>query len=204
MSTITRPVPMTLPPPADVYRITVDQYDRMVGCGALGEDDPIELLNGVLVRKMPKDPRHPTSTRRCYRALERVLAAGWHARKEDPIRIPDYDEPEPDVAVVRGEDTAYVGRHPGPAEVALLAEVAEATLTRDRTLKLRTYALAGIPVYWIVNLVDGQVEVYSDPDRDTGTYRSRVDYRPGQDIPVLIDGQEVGRIAVAELLPPRP
>jgi Uma2 family endonuclease len=204
MSTATRTIPPTSPAPADLYRFSVDQYDRMVRDGTLGEDDPVELLDGMVVRKMPRGPRHVAATKACLRLLRGLLKAGWHAAKEDPVRFPDFDEPEPDVAAIRGEEAAYADHHPGPADIALVVEVADATLIRDRTVKLRTYATAGIPTYWIVNLKDDQVEVYSDPDRDAGAYRSRVDYRPGQDIPVIIDGREVGRIAVAELLPPRP
>ena len=90
-------------------------------------------------------------------------------------------------------------RQPGPADVALLVEVAESSLGMDRGEKLRAYARAGIPVYWIVNLVDRQVEVYTDPVNDR--YAGRQDYRPGQAIPVLIDGQAVGDLAVDQLLP---
>lgn len=200
-SITTTPPTLPLPVPADVYRITVDQYDRMVETGTLGEDEPIELLSGILVWKMPKNPKHATAARRCCREIERLLAAGWHVRKEDPVRIPMYDEPEPDVAVVRGDDDAYLARHPGPEDVALLAEVAESSLSRDWIEKLPVYARAGIPVYWIVNLRDSQVEVYTDPDPAASQYRNHVDYRAGQDVPVLIDGAEVGRIAVTELLP---
>ena len=71
-------------------------------------------------------------------------------------------------------------------------------------MKKERYACAGIPVYWIVHLRDGRVEVYTDPDRAVGNYQSRVDYGPGEQTPIFIDGQEVCRIAVADLLPKRP
>jgi len=83
--------------------------------------------------------------------------------------------------------------------VALLVEVSETTLARDQGKKLAAYAKAGIPVYWIVNLVENQVEVYSSPGPDG--YQSRQDFKPGQDVPVVIEGVEVGRIAVADILP---
>ena len=104
----------------------------MVESGLLGEDDPIELLNGVMVWKMPKKPKHSTVSRRCERMIERLIPPGWHVRKEEPVRIPDYDEPEPDIAVVRGDDDLYEDRHPGPGDVALIIEVAESSLLRDR------------------------------------------------------------------------
>ncbi len=201
MSTITQPNPMIVPSPGDLYHFTVDQYDQMVRDRTIGEDDPVELLNGIVVWKMPRGPRHVTATKACQRTLRNLVDAGWHVAKEDPVRIPDYDEPEPDIAVIRGDDTAYANHHPGPADISLIIEVADATLTRDQTVKLQTYAVARIPIYWIVNLIDGQVEVYSDPDQGAGVYKVRVDYVRGQDVPVIIDGQEVGRIPVADILP---
>ncbi len=98
---------------------------------------------------------------------------------------------------VRKDD--YRVRMPEPRDVALVIETSETTLDRDRGPKLSAYARSGIPVYWIVNLVDNHVEVYSDPS-PTG-YKTRQDFKPGQDVPVVIAGIEVGRIAVAALLP---
>ena len=166
MSTIAPTQPafaLPLPAPEEVFRITVDRYDRMVESGLLGEDDPIELLNGVMVWKMPKKPKHSTVSRRCERMIERLIPPGWHVRKEEPVRIPDYDEPEPDIAVVRGDDDLYEDRHPGPGDVALIIEVAESSLLRDRGEKREIYARAGIPAYWIINLVDRQLESHSSP-----------------------------------------
>jgi Uma2 family endonuclease len=186
----------SLPSPEEVYRFTVDQYENMVESGALREDDRVELLDGIVVWKMPKTPSHIASTRKCLREIARMLAPGWHVRKEEPVRIPDHDEPEPDLAVVRGDDDAFDNRLPGPHDVVLIVEVAFRSLKRDRTEKREIYGRAAIPVYWIVNPVDSQIEVYTDPG-----LTNRTDYRDGQHIPVIIDGQEIGRIAVADLLP---
>ena len=111
--------------------------------------------------------------------------------------------PEPDRCVVRGAIRDYLARDPGPADIALVVEVADSSLEEDRTLMARVYGGGGVARYWIVNLVDHQVEVYSLP---SGTaeplgYRHCEIFRSGQSIPVLIDETEVGRIAVAEILP---
>ncbi len=119
---------------------------------------------------------------------------GWWCRKEDPVRIPEYDEPEPDVAVVRGSRDDFRERTPRPKDVAMLVEVSQSTLDRDRGEK-KAYARGRIPIYWIINLV----EVYCNPRR--GQYRSSQVFKPGQDVPIVIDGVEVGRIAVTDLLP---
>lgn len=194
-STIAAPQPATVPM---IYRISVDLYERMVEAGVL--DDPrIELVHGLLVTKMGKKPPHVIATSELHRLLEQIVPPGWHVRKEDPVRIPPYSEPEPDLAIVAGAPRDYRARHPGPAEVALLVEVAESSLEYDRAEKGPAYASAGIPVYWIVNLVDGRVEVYTQPS--PGGYQTRQDYLPGQEIAVIVAGVECSRIAVSDILP---
>jgi Uma2 family endonuclease len=182
----------------ELRRLNVDQYDRIVAAGLL-DDCQVELITGLLVSKMPKGPLHVWAVDATRNRLAGLIPPGWYLRKKDPVRIPPFDEPEPDVAVVKGTREDYRARHPGPDEVALVAEVAETTLDRDQGEKLTAYARGRIPVYWIVNLLDRWVEIYTGPG-PTG-YATRVDARPGQHIPVVIDGVEVGRIAVDDLLP---
>ncbi len=191
---------------AEVYRLTIEQFDRMVRDGTLDEDEPVELLNGVLVTRMPKNPPHRVATRKTVRALERVLPAGWIAQKEEALVMPPGNKWEPDVAVVRSELEFDSARDATAADCCMVVEIAETNLSRARTEKLRAYAAAGIPVYWIVNLSGGAtpgsavVEVYTGVDQATGQYRSRVDLQPGDEVSVVVDGQEVGRIAVADLI----
>jgi hypothetical protein len=105
--------------------------------------------------------------------------------------------------VVRGPRRLYANRHPGPADTALAAEVAESSLSHDRNFKGPLYARANIPVYWIINIVDARVEVYTDPTGPDPNprYRQRQDYGPGEEVPLVLDGVEVGRIPVRDLLP---
>jgi Uma2 family endonuclease len=187
-----------LPAPEEVFRISVDRYERMVESGMLGEDDPIELLSGVIVWKMPKNPRHSTVVRRCQRIIESLVPSGWHVRKEEPARIPDYDEPEPDLTVVRGDGQLYENHHPGPNDVALIIEVAESSLTRDRGLKREIYARAGIAAYWVINLIDRQIESYSDPVGNA--YPAPKVFRETDLVELIVDGQVAGAILVADLL----
>jgi hypothetical protein len=104
---------------------------------------------------------------------------------------------------VVGPRTRYRDHHPGPDEIALVVEVADSTLAQDRDLKARAYANSNLAVYWIVNLVDRQVEVYTDPTGPAGQagYRQRQDLPVGTSVPVQVGGQVVGTIAVQELLP---
>ena len=185
-----------------IWRFSVDQYHAMIRAGILTEDDPVELLEGWLVTKMPKNPPHSVVTQLTREALARILPSGWYVDAQEPITTAD-SEPEPDVMVVRGETRHYLDRHPGPQDVALVIEVADSTLQRDRSLKKRLYAAAGIPVYWIVNLPDSQIEVYTEPSGpgEQLDYRQWQNYGPADTIPVVTEGREVGRLAVRDLLP---
>ena len=103
--------------------------------------------------------------------------------------------------VIRAELEYDSSRDATAADCCLVVEVAESSLTDDQGDKLEGYAEAGIPVYWIINLRAGQVEVYTDPDQAAGRYRNHVDYRPDQAVPVIIDGKVFGQIDAADLLP---
>jgi len=189
-------------PPDVIWPLSVDQYHAMIHTGILTDDDPVELLAGWLVAKMPKNPLHRAVTRLIRQVLERLVPAEWYVDSQEPITTDD-SESEPDVVVVRGETRHYLDRHPGPHDVGLVIEVADTTLQRDRGLKKRLYARASIPFYWIVNLSDNQCEVYTEPSgpEPQPDYRQRQDYGPSDVIPVVLAGLEVGRIAVQEFLP---
>jgi Uma2 family endonuclease len=207
MSVIAQPVSPALPPgdalpDAPLYRLSVAQYHAMGEHGILGEDDPVELLEGLLVRKMTKYRPHTLTTGLVRRALEGLLPTGWYVESQEPITTVE-SEPEPDAMIVRGEPRDLRDRQPGPAEVVLVVEVADSTLATDRGAKKRVYARAGILVYWIANLVDGRFEVYTEPSgpAEHPDYRLRQEYGPDDEIPVVLDGNEVGRLLVRELLP---
>jgi hypothetical protein len=189
-------------PTEPIWRLTVGQYHDMIRAGILGEDAPVELLEGWLVNKMMKNPPHCAATELARKALDEVLPEGLHARAQEPVTL-TASEPEPDIAIVRGGLRDYPDRHPGAKDIVLVVEVADASLERDRTSKQRIYAEAGLLTYWIVNLLDQRVEVYSDPSgaSERPGYRTREDYAPGDRVPLTIDGAELARIAVADLLP---
>ena len=189
-------------PTAPIWRLSVAKYHAMIREGILTSDDRVELLEGLLVSKRPKNPPHSVVTGLVRAALERLTPSGWHVDSQEPITLED-SEPEPDVAVVRGERREYLDHHPGPRDIALVVEVADASLQQDRTTKKRLYAAAGIPVYWIVNLSDRQIEVYSDPfgAAQEADYRQRQDYSGSQSVSISVAGLECGNIEVAAILP---
>ncbi len=189
-------------PTEPIWRLRIGQYQQMVGTGILTDDDPVELLEGWLVTKMPKNPPQSITTQLIREAIAQLLPAGWYVDDQEPITT-DLSEPEPDVVVVRGQRRQYLDRHPGGQDVAVVVEVSDATLQRDRTTKKRIYARAGIAVYWVVNLPDRRVEVYTLPSgpAEHPDYRQRQDFQPSEMLPLMLDGAEVGRLLVQDVLP---
>jgi len=182
----------------DLQRMTIEQYEEMARLGVL--DDPrVELINGFLVKKMTKRPRHSATVGVLEELLRGMMPAGWHLRTEQPIRLPDYDEPEPDLAIARGKPGDYRQRHPGSGDVAMVIEVSESSLRVDRGDKLRAYARGGIPEYWIVNLVDRRIEEHRSPGPNG--YASTTLHDPSARVAVRVEGVERGAIAVADVVP---
>jgi Uma2 family endonuclease len=180
----------------------VPEYHKLIEIGLLTEDDALELIEGYLVLKMPRNPPHATSLHHTLRALHRCLPDGWSVWVQSAITLSD-SEPEPDLAIVRGDERTYAHRHPGPADIGLAIEVSDSTLLGDRADKGRIYARAGIACYWIVNLNDRQVEVYTAPSGPTAApaFAQRVDYRAGSTVPLVLEGALAGNIPVQDLLP---
>jgi Uma2 family endonuclease len=208
MSTTAPTVPGLSSPPAiaaspelvsNLYLMTVRKFDEMVADGLVTENDRVELIEGLVVNKMSRKRPHVVAGKKGLRVLSRVIPEGWHVAKEDPIVVSDWSKPEPDLAVIRGKGDDYLDRDVMAADVALLIEIAETSLSIDRTDMARVYAESGIPTYWIVNLLDQQVEVYTEPG--PGGYQSSEFLTRGQYLTVVIDGAEAGRIAVTDLLP---
>jgi Uma2 family endonuclease len=202
MSSVTIPFPPG-PSPEPVFRLSVQQYHAMIEAGVLTEDDPVELLEGILVFKMPKNPAHPLAVRFLTTLIDGMLLdSDWHFRAQEPITLED-SEPEPDGAIVRGQVRDYVKHHPGPAEIGLVIEVSDTTLARDRGIKLRGYARASISPYWIVDLVGRTVEVYTAPDAEASppAYRKRVVFDESSIVPLDLNDKAVGEIKVAAILP---
>jgi hypothetical protein len=203
---ITRPLQSPLSPAISslpVRRFSLDEYHHLIEIGFLTEHDKVELLNGWIVSKMPINPPHASAVGRVARRLELVLGHDWLVRQQSSVSIPSSDsEPEPDVVVVPGPEETFDARHPYPADIAILVEVADSSLREDQGEKKQTYAAAKINVYWIINLVDRRVEVYSQPRGGKNpTYRTRADYAAGQSVPVTIGGKKLGTVKVNDLLP---
>lgn len=184
----------------DFYRWTPEQYHRLIEAGFF-DDGRVELLEGLIWDMASQLTPHTTGVRLATLALEEVFAEGCEVRPQLPVTLPDGTEPEPDVAIAPGTPLDYAEHHPRADELLLAVEVSDSTLVKDRGPKLASYARAWIAEYWIVNLVNRQLEVYRQPLL-AGIYTDFKVYLPGESIaPLNAPGKTV---AVADLLPPEP
>lgn len=166
-------------------RFTVDEYYRMAEAGVLGPEDRVELIDGEIIEMAPIGSRHAA----CVVALTQLLSAqaGNEAlvSVQNPVRLNDLSEPEPDLMLLRPRADRYAGGHPGPDDVLLLIEVADTTQAFDQNVKVPRYAAAGISEVWLVDLGAGVVEVYREPG--AGGYATAVVARTTDTVaPVLL------------------
>jgi Uma2 family endonuclease len=202
------PFPGTGLPPARYYRaqstfrkFTLDEYHKMIEQGVLSSGEPYELLEGNLVNKMSHGTAHDNVMDLIEGLFPSLTLGNWFVRCQRAISLAP-SEPEPAYAIVRGPRSRYASAHPGPADVGLVIEVSDSSLLIDRHDKGSIYARANLPVYWVVNVVDRVIEVYTQPAGagEGAAYAKRDDYPVGAAVPVVLDGVTVGTIAVADVM----
>ena len=191
--------------------LNVDQYHRMIETGILPEGSNVELLDGLLVLKDRRDaegdimnvgPRHSSFVTALFKFLDQLVEnRGFHVRCQQPITLPPGNEPEPDVSVAIGDWQRYFDRHPTASELAVVIEIADSSLQQDRDMKQRIYASAGIPTYWIVNVVEQQIECFTQPTQDSSRYQDRQVLQRGDSISLALQPGETVSFALAELFP---
>lgn len=183
-------------------RFTRAEYERLIDLGVFQPGEEIELIGGELMVAEPQGAPHYTAIRKTAKALEAAFGPGWEVRTEGPIGLDDESEPEPDVAVVPGAPDDFARAH--PSRPALTVEVAESSLALDRQRKGSLYARAGLPDYWVLNLVDRVLEVYREPALDSAAPfgwrygRSEVFEASARVTPLAAPGSS---ITVSQLLP---
>ena len=170
------------------WRFTVHDYHRMGEAGILHEDDRVELIEGEIVEMAAIGTRHFTCVNRLNRMLVMGVGEAAVVSVQNPVRLNEHTEPQPDITVIRPRD--YTQSLPVPEDVLLLVEVSDTTIAYDRNVKLPLYARAGIREVWLVNLPARTIEQYTDPS-DEG-YR-RVDHKRG--------GQKLHPAALPDLTP---
>lgn len=198
------PLAPALSPTLTPYRFTVDQFLQTADMGIFLPEDRVELIEGQVIRMSPMGDSHEVATLLVVQALTAHLPPGWHVRSQASIRL-STSLPVPDVVVARGEIRDYSRRKPTPPDVGLLIEISDSTLADDRKVKGPLYASAGVVEYWILNLIDRQVEVHRRPqpaqEGIATSYADREVVDAKGSLKFSLDGQAVGLINVADLLP---
>jgi Uma2 family endonuclease len=160
----------------DQRRFTVEEYHRMAETGILQPDERVELIRGVVRPMSPKNRAHVVAATKLYQRLVRALAGRAAVFKEDPLRLVRLDsEPEPDVVATSSPDIDAYGT--AGSKPLLVVEVAESSLRYDLGTKASLYAEAGVPEYWVLDLVDRELVVFRSARE--GVYRERAVYRTG-------------------------
>lgn len=183
-----------LDPPINRRRFTVDDLQRMVEVGILGEDEPIELLAGELVEVNPQGPAHASCKRALARGLRAACGGAAIVLEQDPLECGSESLPEPDIAVVRGDEATFRARHPRGDEAALVVEIARTSQRIDHA-KAPIYAAAGVPEYWLVDLRARTVWIHRVPTSNDYAKIEVLDESAALPLP---DGTT---IALRELLP---
>jgi len=185
------------------YRLTVRQFERMIDAEVFPEGHHVELLGGILVDKRAKHEPHNFAVAQLGDDLRGVLPGDWTVREEKPVRLGRFWRPEPDLAVVRGPHERYGREAPSPSDIGLLVEASDTSYAKDRGPKWARYAASGVPAYWITNIPAGVLEVHTNPSGKgrSAVYRETRVFRPGEGVPVVLDGREVGRVDVRRFLP---
>jgi Uma2 family endonuclease len=204
-ATATEAAPLQAPAADVPYDLTIDLFSRMVESGLIPSDRRIFLHKGRLYEKMAKTRAHGYVGAGINKAVNHRLPDNWSLWPESTIVLDPTNAPLPDFAVVRGAnplDFASPARYPEPADIGLLIEIAVTSLHDDLTTALEQYARASIPAYWVVDVPGRRILVHAEPRvvEGRGEYARVEIYRPGQSLPLVLDGQEIGRIPFDELL----
>jgi Uma2 family endonuclease len=145
---------------------TVHDYHRMVDAGILCEDDRVELIRGEILEMSPIGPRHSAAVLRSTQALVRAVGDRAIVGVQGSIRLDEYDEPQPDIYLLRPKTDFYASGHAGPSDIFLIVEMADSSLKYDQTVKMQLYAETAVPEYWIADIRNDCVIVYTDPSKD--------------------------------------
>jgi Uma2 family endonuclease len=147
------------------HRFTVEDYHRMGDAGILRQESRVELIEGEIIEMSPIGTAHASRVKRLNRLLVRRLGTHAIVQVQDPVVLDRFSEPQPDLAVLKPRGDFYAARHPEPADILLLIEVADSSRAFDRSVKVPLYARAGIPEVWVVDVIDQIVEVDRRPLR---------------------------------------
>lgn len=157
-------------------KFTIDEYHKLLDLGFFSENDRIELIRGEIIEMAPKRTPHSVCNSLLWKQLYELIGKQAEIRVQEPITLAYNSEPEPDVVIAKQKSDNYLSAHPTVKDLILAIEISDSTLKYDKEIKLSLYAEAGINNYWIVNLVDRCLEVYSNPfsnNQENFNYRNK-------------------------------
>ena len=163
-------------------KFTVGQYHQMIESGILTDRDRVELIKGEIIEMSPVGRRHAACVDRLTELFVLRLASKVIVRTQNPIRLSDDSEPQPDLALLRRRNDFYEMGHPQPEDIFLVIEVSDTTADFDREIKIPTYAQEGITEAWLVDLDAQVIEIYQQPT--AASYQSKQQLHRGQTITV--------------------
>jgi len=159
------------------WHFNVEQYYRLAEVGVLQPDDRVELIEGEIIRMSPIGSPHASSVAKLIHVFSKMESLDLMLWVQNPVRLDDFSEPVPDVALLKPRGDFYAEHHPTPEDVRLIIEVADTTLLTDRDVKVPLYARFGISEVWIVNLQQKLIEVYDEAV--DGRYRQQLNFELG-------------------------
>ena len=165
------------------HRLTVEDYYKMGEAGIFTEKDRVELIEGEIIDMVPIGSQHAYILNKLNRIFSRQILEEVLIRLQDPLRLDQYNEPEPDLALVTNQN--YSAHHPGPADALLVIEVADSSLSYDIDIKTPLYARHHIPEVWVINLMDKKIHIFSDPAN--GAYQNTHEITTGKLSPTRVD-----------------
>ncbi|MCC5935859.1 MAG: Uma2 family endonuclease [Lunatimonas sp.] len=163
--------------------ISVDEYHKMAEIGILKPDDRLELINGEIFEMTPIGSKHAAIVDHLAMKMNQLLSGQVIVRIQNPLRLSVTNEPEPDISILTYRSDFYASAHPVPADVLAIIEVSNASIKFDKEVKAPLYAVHGIPEYWIIDLENNRVEVFSNVKE--GTYSKTKVYLPGEEISLI-------------------
>jgi Uma2 family endonuclease len=175
-------------PELELRPFTTAEYHRLIEAGILTEDDRVELIDGRIVKMAPIGPRHAACVKRLNSFFGGKVSGYAVVSVQDPIQLDDYSEPQPDLALLRPRADFYAQSHPTPEDVLVAIEVADTTVESDRSVKIPSYARAGIPEAWLIDLYNDRIEIHSNPA--SGIY---------QEVRIVLRGHRVVSAALPQL-----
>ena len=194
------PAPTTPVAPRQTRKFTVDEYYRMAEAGILHHTERVELINGEIIVMPPIGNPHATGVRRIDRVFRQTAGDAVTISGQNPVRLGDHSDPQPDIAILRYREDDYSDKPPSAEDVLLIIEVSDSTLAYDRGTKADIYARFNVPEIWVMNLPEDCIEGFSDPGPEG--YTRQTTYRRGDKIsPAALPDLE---FAVDDLLPPLP